>query len=143
MADFWVRRRWLEDDHCGESGRDGEGGGGKSVGGGGLVRSGGRRRGGSQWRGSPLCRSNLEREMPGGMGGGGAAVRDGMRREEGKGGRECSSSLVGNKTRSLEERDGSGRECLAGTGGSSAGREPGRPGSHGGSPRLRPGLAVA
>ena len=79
--------------------------------------------------------------MPGGMGGG--AARDGMRREEGKGGRECSSSLAGNKTKSLEGRDGSGREWLAGTGGSSAEREPERPGSHGGSPQLRPGLVVA
>ena len=47
--------------------------------------------------------------MPGGMGGG--AERDGRRREEGKGGRECSSSLVDSKMRSLEGRDGSGREC--------------------------------
>lgn len=141
MADFWVRRRWLEDAHCGGSGRDGEGGGGRSVGGGELVRSGGRRRGGSQWRGSLLCRSDLERGMLGGTGGG--AARDGRRREEGKGGRECSSSLVGNRMRSLEGRGGSGRACWARRDGSWAGREPERPGSHGESQQLRPELAVA
>ena len=130
----------MEDARCGESGRDGEGGGGRSVGVGELVRSGGRRRGGSQWRGSLLCRPDLERGMLDGTGGG--AARDGRRREEGKGGGECSSSLVGSTMRSLEGRDGSGRECWAGMDGSWAGREPERPGSHGESQRLRPVLAV-
>ena len=141
-ADFEEMRRLEEeeeDGRCGGSGKGEEGGGGGSVGV--LAGSAGRRTGGSQWRGSPPCRSNLERGMPGGKGGEG--VKGGRRREEGTGGRECSSSLVESKRMSLGSSDGSGRECPAGRDGSWARREPGRPGSRAESPQLRLGLAGA